>query len=71
MSHAKQKWATVCNTVGQTDTKIQNAIKEKDPNNMAEEFMNYFEHYLGVHEPQEKPQNGLAQLIEQAKNELE
>jgi hypothetical protein len=42
----------------------------KDPNAMADDFMDYFEHYLGVHMPKEAPTDGLAQLIEQAKNEL-
>ena len=42
----------------------------KDPNAMADDFMDFFEHYLGVHLPKDEPTVGLAQLIEQAKNEL-
>ncbi|MBT3700453.1 MAG: DUF3144 domain-containing protein [Alphaproteobacteria bacterium] len=47
-------------------------IKElpKDPNTMVDEFIDFFEHYLGVHKPKDGPTDGLAQLIQQAKNEL-
>ena len=41
----------------------------KDPNDTAEDFLKFFEHYLDVHKPQSAPGQGLAQLIQQAKNE--
>ncbi len=43
----------------------------KDPNTMVEEFISLFEHYLGVHKPQEAADQGLKHLIQQAKNELD
>ncbi len=43
----------------------------KDPNAMVDDFITLFEHYLGVHKPQEAADQGLQDLIRQAKNELE
>ncbi len=43
----------------------------KDPNTMVEDFITLFEHYLGVHKPQEAADQGLQDLIRQAKDELE
>ncbi len=42
----------------------------KDPNTMVDEFINFFEHYLGVHKPEEKPVHGLVQLVEQVKKDF-
>lgn len=42
----------------------------KDPNALVEEFISFFEHYLGVHKPAEDPIHGLNQLIEQVKKDF-
>jgi hypothetical protein len=42
----------------------------KDPNAMVDDFIDFFEHYLGVHRPKDAPTDSLAQLIEQAKNDF-
>ncbi len=36
----------------------------------VEEFVKFFEYYLERHAPTDKPQGGLYQLIEDAKNEI-
>jgi len=42
----------------------------KDPNTMVDEFINFFEHYLGVHKPEEQPVHGLMNLVEQVKKDF-
>ncbi len=42
----------------------------KDPNHTVENFIKFFDYYLGVHAPEDDPGQGLAQTISQAKNEL-
>ena len=42
----------------------------KDPNDMVNEFINYFEHYLDVHRPKDPPVHGLSQLIDKVKSEF-
>ncbi len=44
--------------------------KALDPNAMVDEFVNFLEHYLERHQPQDQPPQGLHQLVEQAKNEI-
>ncbi len=41
-----------------------------DAKECVEEFVRYFEYYLDRHQPADKPQGGLYQLIEEAKNEI-
>jgi len=41
-----------------------------DAKQSVEEFVRYFEYYLERHQPADKPQGGLYQLIEEAKNEI-
>ncbi|NQV99562.1 MAG: DUF3144 domain-containing protein [Rhodospirillales bacterium] len=46
---------------------------EADPNDAqraVEEFIQFFEYYLERHAPTDKPQGGLYQLVEEAKNEI-
>ncbi len=42
----------------------------KDPNHTVENFVQFFEYYLGVHNPQGEAGSGLAQTVAQAKDEL-
>ena len=42
----------------------------KDPNDVVEDFVKYFEYYLSAHAPKQKPSPGLADTIAQAKDEL-
>ena len=44
--------------------------KKLDPNAIVDEFISLFTHYLDRHNDQEKPAQGLQDLIEQAKNEF-
>lgn len=41
-----------------------------DPGELVEEFARLLEYYLGRHGEEEKPAQGLSDLIEQAKNEV-
>ncbi len=42
----------------------------KDPNDVVEDFVKYFEYYLSAHAPKQEPSPGLADTIAQAKNEI-
>ena len=42
----------------------------RDPNDVVEDFVKFFEYYLSAHSPKQKPSSDLADTIAQAKNEL-
>ena len=42
----------------------------QDPNTVVENFLSFFDYYLGIHEPKDQPGMGLPQTIAQAKDEL-
>lgn len=42
----------------------------KDPNDMVDDFINFFEHYLAVHRPKEPQAHGLTDLIAKVKSEF-
>ena len=42
----------------------------KDPNDVVEDFVKFFEYYLSAHAPKHDPSSGLADTIAQAKDEL-
>jgi hypothetical protein len=42
----------------------------QDPNTVVENFLSFFDYYLGIHEPKDQPGMGLSQTIAQAKDEL-
>tara|TARA_B100000902_G_C26863810_1_gene694295 strand:- start:154 stop:465 length:312 start_codon:yes stop_codon:yes gene_type:complete len=42
----------------------------KDPNDVVEDFVRFFEYYLSAHAPQQEASSGLADTIAQAKDEL-
>ena len=44
--------------------------KSKDPNDVVEDFVRFFEYYLSAHAPKREASSGLAETISQAKNEL-
>lgn len=52
----------------------QSSKEAKDPNYIVEDFLSSFEYYLGLHRPQEQPEESapqsLAETIAQAKKEL-
>lgn len=49
---------------------FQTEKSDSKPDDIVEEFVNMFSHYLDMHKPKEKPASGLEQLIAQAKNEI-
>lgn len=49
---------------------FRSEVQPKDPNDTVDDFVKFFEYYLGVHQPQESAGHGLKQLIQQAKSEL-
>ena len=46
------------------------AQNQKDPNDVVEDFVKFFEYYLSAHAPKQEPGLGLADTIAQAKDEL-
>lgn len=51
---------------------FRSEAQPKDPNTTVDAFVSFFEHYLGVHKPQQQaaPGQNLKSLVEQAKGEL-
>ena len=51
---------------------FRSEVTPKDPNATVENFIQFFEYYLGVHQPkqEETAVDGFNKLIEQAKGEL-
>jgi len=46
------------------------AQNSKDPNEVVEDFVKFFEYYLSAHAPEQKASSDLADTIAQAKDEL-
>ena len=46
------------------------AQNSKDPNDLVEDFVKFYEYYLSAHAPKQEPGLGLADTIAQAKDEL-
>jgi hypothetical protein len=46
------------------------AQDSKDPNEVVEDFVKFFEYYLSAHAPKQKASSDLANTIAQAKEEL-